>query len=256
MEHVMRHGNPAAVPNIHTEKRYSYPELARKTGAKPVSIEDVVKDVDMVFLCVPMKDIPSIPKQIWTKCSLHTIIVDCCNYYPSRDGRISDLDEGMPESVWVQKQIGKHVVKAFNSILAEALEEAGRPEGADNRIALPISGEDTNAKEKVENVINELGFEPYDAGNLMQSWRQQPGSSVYCTNMNMEQLCHYISKATKEDMPKMRDQAYQRMKESDKPLSWQSLVQMLRETFMPPAAENKQQPFNMATETQREARST
>ena len=32
MEHVMRHGNPAGVPNIHTEKRYSYPELARKTG--------------------------------------------------------------------------------------------------------------------------------------------------------------------------------------------------------------------------------
>ena len=32
MEHVMRHFNPAIVPNIHTDKRYRYPELARMTG--------------------------------------------------------------------------------------------------------------------------------------------------------------------------------------------------------------------------------
>lgn len=32
MEHVIRHGNPAVVKNIHTEKRYRYPELARKSG--------------------------------------------------------------------------------------------------------------------------------------------------------------------------------------------------------------------------------
>ena len=32
MEQVLRHGNPAIVPNIHTEKLYRYPELARKSG--------------------------------------------------------------------------------------------------------------------------------------------------------------------------------------------------------------------------------
>ena len=32
MEQVIRHGNPAIVPNIHTEKLYRYPELARKSG--------------------------------------------------------------------------------------------------------------------------------------------------------------------------------------------------------------------------------
>jgi GAF domain-containing protein len=32
MEHVIRYGNPAVVANIHTEKRYRYPELARKSG--------------------------------------------------------------------------------------------------------------------------------------------------------------------------------------------------------------------------------
>jgi GAF domain-containing protein len=32
VEHVIRHGNPAIIPNIHHEKRYRYPELARKSG--------------------------------------------------------------------------------------------------------------------------------------------------------------------------------------------------------------------------------
>jgi signal transduction protein with GAF and PtsI domain len=32
MEHVIRHGNPAIIPNIHNEKRYRYPELARRSG--------------------------------------------------------------------------------------------------------------------------------------------------------------------------------------------------------------------------------
>lgn len=32
MEHVIRHGSPAIIPNIHHDKRYRYPELARKSG--------------------------------------------------------------------------------------------------------------------------------------------------------------------------------------------------------------------------------
>jgi len=32
MEHVIRHGSPAIVPNINHEKRYRYPELARRSG--------------------------------------------------------------------------------------------------------------------------------------------------------------------------------------------------------------------------------
>ena len=32
MEHVIRHGSPAIIPNIHHEKRYRYPELVRKSG--------------------------------------------------------------------------------------------------------------------------------------------------------------------------------------------------------------------------------
>ena len=47
------------------------------------------------------------------------VVIDTDNYYPGmRDPRIPEIDEGMPESVWVSRQIGVPVIKAYNNILA------------------------------------------------------------------------------------------------------------------------------------------
>src|SRR5258706_8709199 len=61
-------------------------ELAAKTGAIPVSVEEVVQDVDILFLVVPQKAIPKLPKGILNKAKRETIVIDVGNYYPFRDG--------------------------------------------------------------------------------------------------------------------------------------------------------------------------
>ena len=79
------------------------------------------------------------------------------------------------ESRWVEQQLGHPVIKVFNNIYAEHLAKRGKPPGTPGRIALPVSGDDAKAKEVVMKLVNDIGFDPVDAGGLDESWRQQPG---------------------------------------------------------------------------------
>jgi len=206
-------------------------ELSEKTGAKAASLEDIVKESDLIFLCIPTKAIRDLPQNLFARCPPSTVVVDCCNYYPSRDGSIPEIEQGLPESVWVRNQIGRDVVKAFNSILAGALRECGRPHGADNRVALPISGDDEKAKQRVASVMTEMGFDAFDAGQLSESWKQQPGSRIYCTNLTKHELQSALPQINKDEMPKLRDMAYHKMKQAGNAWDWQSLSKMLQETY-------------------------
>ena len=99
----------------------SLEDLAAKTGAIPASFEQVVQDVDMLFIVVPQKAIPELPKGLLKKARKETIVIDVGNYYPFRDGRIAELENGLTESVWVERQIGRPVVKVLNTIPSKAL---------------------------------------------------------------------------------------------------------------------------------------
>jgi predicted dinucleotide-binding enzyme len=179
--------------------------LAAKTGAMPVSVEQVVHNVDILFIVVPQKAIPKLPKGLLNKAKKETIVIDVGNYYPFRDGRIDEIENGLTESVWVERQLGRPVVKVFNSIIAKALAEAGRPAGSRDRVALPISGDDPKAKEIVAQVIDRIGFDSVDAGTIADSWRQQPGSPVYCTNPTKEELQLWLKNVDRSSLATGRE---------------------------------------------------
>jgi len=178
----------------------SLKDLGAKTGAIPVSLEQVVQDVDVLFLVVPQKAIPELPKGLLNKARKETIVIDVGNYYPFRDGRIDELENGLTESVWVERQIGRPVIKVLNTIPSKALMAAGRPAGSKDRVALPISGDNTKAKEIVAQLIHRIGFDSVDAGTIAESWRQQPGSPVYCTNPTKEELRLWLKKVDRSSL--------------------------------------------------------
>jgi hypothetical protein len=68
----------------------------------------------------------------------------------------------LPESRWVEQQLGHPVIKAFNNIYAQHLLENGKPAGAPGRIALPVAGDDAAAKKVVLELVDELGFDAVD----------------------------------------------------------------------------------------------
>jgi 8-hydroxy-5-deazaflavin:NADPH oxidoreductase len=132
-------------------------------------------------------------------------VVDTGNYYPrQRDGRIEAIEAGTPESRWVEQQLGRPVVKAFNNIFARHLLEFGRPAGTPERIALPVAGDDPAAKAIVLRLVDDLGFDAIDAGGLHESWRQQPGTPVYTTDLDAAGVRRALSAASKDRTPEWR----------------------------------------------------
>lgn len=102
------------------------------------------------------------------------------------------------------QQLRRPVIKAFNNIYADHLMRLGRPAGSRERIALPIAGDDSEAKATVTKLLDELGFDAVDAGTLDESWKQQPGTPVYGTDFDADGVREALSQASKERTPEWR----------------------------------------------------
>ncbi|EGX58448.1 hypothetical protein SZN_17792 [Streptomyces zinciresistens K42] len=155
-------------------------DLAGETGATPVRAEDAARGAEIVVVTVPLKAVPDLPSGLLDGAAEGVAVIDTGNYYPRRDGRIGAIeDEGLTESRWTERQIGHAVIKAFNGTYALDILDRARPQGASDRMALPVAGDDEAAKRRVRDLIEEIGFDTVDAGGVDDSWRQQPGTPVY-----------------------------------------------------------------------------
>jgi 8-hydroxy-5-deazaflavin:NADPH oxidoreductase len=173
--------------------------LAVETGATPVTAEQAAHRGEVVIVTIPERSIKNLPKDLFAGVPDSVVVVDTGNYYPrQRDGRIDAIEAGTPDSVWVATQLGRPVIKAFNDVYADHLAKLGKPRGARGRIALPVAGDDAHAKAIVMNLIDELGFDPVDAGTLDESWRQQPGSPVYVQDFDAQGVREALAHARKE----------------------------------------------------------
>jgi predicted dinucleotide-binding enzyme len=180
-------------------------ELADETGATPTTAEDAPRDAELVVVAIPMKAVAHLDGRILGTRAAGAPIVDTGNYYPQqRDGRIAEIEDGTPESVWVSEQLGQPVIKAFNSIYAAHLLTLGKPAGSEGRIALPVAGDDPDTKAKVMALIDELGFDPVDAGPLAESWRQQPGTPAYGGDFDADRLRVALAEASPERPAELR----------------------------------------------------
>jgi predicted dinucleotide-binding enzyme len=180
-------------------------DLARETGAQPVTVYEAARRGEIVIVTIPEKNIPKLPRDLFTGVPEDVVVVDTGNYYPQqRDGRIDGIEEGTTESRWMSDQLGRPVVKAFNNIYADHLLRRGRPAGTPGRIALPVAGDDPQAKQKVIRLLDELGFDGVDAGTIDESWRQQPDTPVYATDFDAAGVKQALADASPVRKPEWR----------------------------------------------------
>ncbi len=178
--------------------------LDKETGAKAVSVREAARAGQVVIVTIPEGKIRDLPKGLFDGVPPDIVVVDTGNYYPrERDGRIDEIEAGMMESRWVANQLGRPVVKAFNTMNYKKLLELGRPPGP-GRLALPVAGDDSRAKQVVLRLIDELGFDGVDAGALDDSWRQQPGTPVYDKNLDSAGVRRALAEAHRERLPQWR----------------------------------------------------
>lgn len=207
-------------------------EKATEVGAVPVAAQDAVKDVEAIILSIPFAKTPDVAG-LFADVPADVVVIDTSNYYPFRDGNIAEVDGGKPESVWSSEQLGRPVVKAFNAVLAQTLAEGGTAAGTTGRIAIPVAGDDAHAKAIARELVNETGFDALDAGDLANSWRQQPGTPAYCTELTLPDLQNALSAADKARAPVDRDTLIKGFMEAKAPLGHEQIVTRNRDVTAP-----------------------
>ena len=150
-------------------------EIGPKASAG--TVEQAAQQGDIVVVAVPLRayrDVPAAPLA-------GKAVLDANNYYPERDGQISELDaRSATSSELLQRHLpGASVVKAFNNIFFRHLLALARPQGAPDRSALPVAADDAAAVKAVTEFLDAIGYDAVVSGTLAESWRQEPGSAAY-----------------------------------------------------------------------------
>lgn len=156
-------------------------ELIEELGdnATAVTVEEAIDFGDLIFISIPFGRYQELPVNGFSG----KIVIDSNNYYPDRDGHFPDLDNGSTTSseLLAAHVGGARVVKGFNTIWFEHLRTQGNAElPLENRRAIFIAGDDSEAKSVVAKLIVEIGFAAVDTGFLSEGGRaQQPGTPIY-----------------------------------------------------------------------------
>jgi predicted dinucleotide-binding enzyme len=186
----------------------SLQDLAAEIKVEPSTVEDVVKNKDVVIIAITEQGVLNLSKDIFSKADSRTIFVDTGNYYPEvRDARIDAIENGMLESVWVSKQLGIPIIKAFNSITIFGLTSKNLPAGSPGRLCISVAGDNSQHKQVIMQLIDEVGFDCIDAGVLADSWKQQPGAPAYCNDLEKAALVEALQHADRSNIAEYRADA-------------------------------------------------
>ena len=150
---------------------------------------------DLVVVTVPLKDYRDVPVAPLAG----KIVIDTNNYYFERDGHIAELDDGRTT---VSQMLQEHlptsrIVKVFNGIRAEELTTDGTPAHTPDRRALPVAGDDLEAKALVTTLLDEFGFDAVDAGSLADSWRFERDRPAYGPRMTAAEIPGKLAEAVR-----------------------------------------------------------
>ncbi|WP_405475335.1 NADPH-dependent F420 reductase [Streptomyces sp. NBC_00009] len=184
------------------------PEAVRaevlESGARAADLADAVQGRDVIVLAIPF-GVAGKLAGLFASVPAETVIIDTSNYYPHLSGHIEAVDNGQVESVWNAEQLGRPVVKAWNAALAETQRTRGLPAGKPGRIAIPVAADSEQARKVAMSLVDDTGFDPYDAGILADSWRQQPNGPAYCTELTLDELPTALAAADRAKDAAIRD---------------------------------------------------
>jgi predicted dinucleotide-binding enzyme len=147
--------------------------------AKAATIEEAARFGEVVLVAIPFGKFSTLPADAFKG----KVVIDAGNYYPDRDGKFVELDSDQTTSSELMSSHLKEarLVKGFNTIYFKHLATQGdtsRP--LEDRRAIFIAGDDSEAKEVVARLIEEIGFAAVDTGFLHEGGRsQQPGAAAY-----------------------------------------------------------------------------
>lgn len=169
--------------------------LREALGCEVGSIREAAAFGDVVFAAIPLQAYRAIPAASLAG----KVVLNPQNYFP-HFGRIPELENGaLTTAELLARHLPRsHVVKALNSILVEEVVPDARPGGAADRRALPIAGDDGEAKQTAIGFLNEIGYDAVDAGPLAEGWRFERRRPVYCVPLDKAMLAQRLAATTRD----------------------------------------------------------
>ena len=112
--------------------------------ARATTVEDAASSAKLVLVAIPFGRYRELPPEALGG----RIVVDAMNYFPNRDGHFPKLDEDATTST---ELLAAHlpdarVVKAFNTMRAADLGERGSQGPVDERLVMPVAGDDNRQR--------------------------------------------------------------------------------------------------------------
>jgi predicted dinucleotide-binding enzyme len=163
--------------------------------AQATTIEEAARFGEVVLVAIPFGKFRTLPAEGFKG----KVVIDAGNYYPQRDGNFAELDNDATTS---SEMLASHLkearlVKGFNTIWFEHLRTQGNTNlPLEERRAIFIAGDDSQAKERVARLIEEIGFAAVDTGFLHEGGRlQQPGTAVYNKELTAKEAADLLMSA-------------------------------------------------------------
>jgi len=150
-------------------------------NVKTASFGSPIND-QIVILAVPYDATGSIIEQYGSKLAGKTVVDISNPLNATFDGLAIQADTSAAEEIAKEVPNGTKVVKAFNTIFSQTLEEGevdGKP------LDVLIAGDNADAKEKVAELVKDGGMRPIDTGPLSRA-RQLEGIGLLHITLQQE----------------------------------------------------------------------
>lgn len=193
--HLARAGHSVLFSSRHPEE---LSDLIKEAGenscaGKP---DEAARFGDVVVLSVPFKHIESLSEEL-AESLKGKVILDTCNPYPKRDGDIARQvkeDKNLRESEHTARHFpDAHVVKAFNTVYYVHLKDKAFRTG-EEQMAVPLAGDDADARRKVAGLISDIGFAPVDLGGMDRSAPMEVDQALYAKEMKPGEMLNLIKR--------------------------------------------------------------
>jgi len=145
-------------------------------GARATSIPEAIEGADLVVAAVPLHRYATLDREALAG----KVVIDVMNYWAGTDGRIDEFEAATTSAEVIAGFLSASTtVKTLNHIGYHEMDSDHRPAGDPERRAVALAGDDAAAKATVSRFLDEIGFDPVDAGPLAASAAFQPGTAVF-----------------------------------------------------------------------------
>ena len=167
-------------------------------GVTATSIPEATKGADLVIAAVPLHRYRTLDREALAG---HAVI-DLLNYWAGTDGKIEEFEVPETSSEVIADFLdGARTVKTLNHIGYHEMESDHRPAGDPERRAVALAGNDEDAKAVVSRFLDEIGFDPVDAGDLAAGAAYQPGTPIFNGSFDAAQMRAELEKAAQVPVP-------------------------------------------------------